>query len=330
MVAIALTLLLAVLPPRPASASPPFGAIYGTANDDITAGPLPGIKVEAFAVSGSTYTPSLITYTNAGGNYAMAVPSGITYRVVFTDPSANPNQVYADSVFLSWSYIEMGTDIHVTNGAWSSAWASMTRASRIRVSLKRAGQWATPLQGVTVSILEVPEAATRAYTTGSDGSVVRGGIPAGHYRVTASDPAGMFSTVVTPTAPQTHSLATNDEWIVEGQMSLLHSSADIAVSKPSSKSSIKHGNKLSVSGTLSKKITSPKSMRLDAYQYSPSAMAWVLNKNATLKIKKSGSKSAYSGSIKFPWAGKWRLVAVFTGNNKYVQSGSTYKDVKVN
>ena len=112
-------------------------------------------------------------------------------------------------------------------------------------------------------------------------------------------------------------------------MPLLHSSANIGVSKPSSASSVKHGAKLSVSGSLSKRVTTPKKMRLDAYQWSPGASAWVLNKTATLKIRKSGKKSAYSGSIKLPHAGKWRLVAVFTGNSKYAQSGSAYRELKV-
>ena len=85
-----------------------------------------------------------------------------------------------------------------------------------------------------------------------------------------------------------------------------------------------------MSGTLSKQVTSPKTMRLDGYQWSPSALAWVLNNSATLKVAKSGTKSAYSGSIKFPHAGTWRIVAIFTGNSTYAQSGSYYKGVTVN
>jgi hypothetical protein len=327
--AVALAMALAVLPVAQASASFPFGVLNGFVIENGTANRLSGIKVQAFSVSGSAYTPSLSTYTDASGNYAMAVPSG-TYRVVFSDPTANPDQVWADLVWVGSGYLEAGTNVAVIDGTWSPAtWAQMNRASLISVNVKRAGQWATPLKGVTVSIVDVPAAATRTYTTGADGSVLRGGVPADAYRVTLSDPSGKFGSLVLPGASLTHALTVDDEWTVDGEMPLLHSSANIGVSKPASASSVKHGVKLGVSGMLSKRVTTPKKMRLDAYQWSPSAMAWVLNKTATLKISKLGNKSVYSGSIRLPNAGKWRLVAVFGGNSKYAQSGSTYRELKV-
>jgi hypothetical protein len=327
--AVAAALIVAVLPVAPASASSLYGAVYGWAQDASTLAWLQGIKVQAFLVGGGAYTPEIVTYTDATGNYALLVPRNTTCRIVFTDPHSNPHQVYADSVYNGRGYLEAGTDIPIAANVFSFADAQMHRASLIDVSVHRSGQWSTPLKGMTASIQDVADLATRTYKTDSNGSVLRGGVPSGAYRVTISDPSGKFGGVTVPSV-LTHALPENDEWIVDGSMPLLNSSANIVVSKPSCNSSVKHRKKLSVRGTLSKRISKPKTMRLDAYQWSPSAMAWVLNAHSSLKIRKSGKKSAYSGSIRLPHAGKWRLVAVFTGSSAYAQSGSTYRGVKVN
>ena len=71
-------------------------------------------------------------------------------------------------------------------------------------------------------------------------------------------------------------------------------------------------------------------MRLDAYQFAPSAGTYVLNKQANLKITHNARGYHYSGSIKLPNAGSWRRVAGFPGNAAWVQSGSPYKAVHVN
>ena len=333
-VLVATALVLAALPVSLAYAppTPVYGGIWGDLHDASIPSAVPvGIKVQAFVVGGpGFYIPDAVTYTDAEGVYGLALKSGQTYRIVYSDMTANPHQVYADKVFMMAGYIEGGTDIGVTGGSWYYLTATLNRASTIAINVKRAGQWATPLKGIVARVVDTSVVATRAYTTDADGSVVRGGVPADPYRVSLSDPSGKFGSVVLPGTSLTHALGVDSEWDVNAAMPLVVSSANISVSKPSSSSSVKHGVKLSVTGTLSKLVTSPKTMRLDAYQWSPGAMAWVLNRNATLKIAESGSKSKYSGSIKFPWAGKWRLVAVFTGNSTYAQSGSTYRDVKVN
>lgn len=333
-VLVATALVLVALPVSSAYAppTPVYGGIWGALRDASIPSAVPaGIKVQAFLVGGpGYYIPDAVTYTDAEGVYGLAVKSGQTYRIVYSDVTANPHQVYADKVFTTAGYIEGGTNIAVTGGSWYYLEANMDRASTIAINVKRAGQWATPLKAIVARVVDTSVVATRAYTTDADGFVVRGGVPADPYRVSVSDPSGKFGSVVLPSTSLTHALGVDSEWDVNVSMPLLHSSANIVVSKPSSGSSVKHGVKLSVSGTLSKAVTNPKTMRLDAYQWSPGAMAWVLNRSATLKIAKSGSKSKYSGTIKFPWAGKWRLAAVFTGNSTYAQSGSTYRDVKVN
>jgi hypothetical protein len=324
--AAAVALLVAVLPAAPAAASPAWGVIYGYAQDANTFNVLPGIKVQAFAISGSSYVPGPFTFTDNTGNYAVLVARDTTYCVLFTDPHTTPNQVYADRAFATAGYVEGGTPVHVTGGDFEFAHVAMYKASIVDVTIHRAGQWSTPLKNMTVRVTDLSEPGLRYYTTDKNGSVLRGGVPAGNYAISVWDPSHTFGSISIPPT-LSYPLSTNSEWIAEGTMPLTNASADISVSKPSCNSSVKHGKKLKVSGTLSHRVTSPKKVRLDAYQWSPSATAWVLNKQADLKIKKSGKKSAYSGSIKLPHAGSWRLVAVFPGNSTYAQSGSSYKKV---
>ena len=310
----------------PGSPQPAYGAISGFARD-AGAIPIPGIKVQAFLVNGSTYTPGAFAYTDALGSFALLVPPG-TYRVLFTDPHATPHQVYADSAWGGPGYVELGANLTVTAQQFSGVQVTMLSASLIQVSVHRAGQWSTPLQGMTVRITYTAPSAVRYYKTDKNGSYARGGAPAGAYEILVSDPTNRFSSLEMPSV-LTHALLPNDEWIASGAMSLVQSSANINVSKPSCNSSVKKGKKLAVSGTLSKHVTSKK-MRLDAYQWSSGASAWVLNKQASLEISKSGKKSAYSGTIKLPHKGPWHLVAVFTGNSTYAESGSKYKSVTAN
>jgi hypothetical protein len=335
-IVLAAAVLIAFFPVAQAYAPPVYGGLYGYVDASGSSTPLAGIRVQAFRNGGGgVFTPGPITYTDTNGEYGLAVLGGYDYRVLFSDTAANPNQLYADVGYKasgSPGYVEMSDDILVAGGSWNPAGAQMHPASRIVASVTRSGQYATPLKGMVVSILCYAGAtATRAYATDAHGTVDRGGVTGGSYRVTISDPSGKFGTVVLPTASTYHGLLNNDEWIVNASLPLVNASTNIAVSTPSCASSVKHNAKLAVSGTLSKRAVGLTTMRLDAYQYSPGAMAWVLNKQATLKIAKSGTKSKYSGSIKLPNArSRWRLVAVFPGSSQWAQSGSTFKSVKVN
>ena len=286
--AVATALVIAVTPVSTAYAPPTYGCLYGWADDATTFASLAGIRVQAFTnEGGGVLTPGPFTYTDSHGEYGLAVPGGHDYRVLFTDPAANPHQVYADRVFKTsgadGGYIETADDVTVSGGAWVPAGTPMRLASTIVVNVKRSGQYATPLKGMVASLIcDGWTTVTRPYATDANGSVERGGVPAGDYRVTISDPSGNFGTVVVPGASLTHYLAANDEWAVDASLPLVNTSHDIGVSKPSCNSSVTHNHKLSVSGNLSKRVTGLSTMRLDAYQYAPSAGAYILNKQANL------------------------------------------------
>ena len=335
-VAAVLAVSAAVLAGAPAGASAsvlvPQATIYGSVRDAQTLAKVPCIKVQAFMVNyDGTFTPSTVAYSDANGDYSLTVvPGPMSYRVVFTDLIPNPYQVFGDYVHVGRGFIEAGSNVTLNyDGDSVLVPAFMPRSSLVQVNVKRAGQWATPLSGMFVRIASVTDVALRGYTTDSSGSVLRGGIPYGQYVAMISDPAGKFATTTMPGPDSAHALDQNDEWIADASLPLLNAAANVVVSKPSCGSTVKHGVALPVSGTLSRRITSPKTMRLDAYQWSSGAKAWVLNTSSTLKVSNYQWKSKYAGSITLPWAGSWRLVAVFGGNTKLAQSGSTYKSVKV-
>jgi hypothetical protein len=321
----ALVFAFTLVAPASAFASPAsYGGIAGTVTDDTTHLPMANVIVTVFDYRGS-YVQTV--WTDALGHYQFTVgTSDGPYRLVLIDH--NPARIYAEQSYSNNGILLDGTPVAVSSGTTQTCDVQMHRALNIVVVARRQGCPETMLSGMGVGLLydhgglrEMNMDMTAGGLADFRGLPI---VPAATWQLTLFDPNLVFGP---PVSTDATSYPTSGTYVVSMELPLADMSKDVVVSTPKAKARVKRNAGLAFTGTLSRRVTTPKTLTVRAYRLA--GATWVLGKSVSAKIKAKKTYSTYAGSIKLPKLGTWKLVAVFAGNASYVTTNSGYAFVTV-
>jgi len=292
--------------------------VEGHATDAVSHVGLRGIQVDVWSSVG--YHLDTL-FTDASGHYTWGegfVDPSVVVRVTFSDPS----KVYGPQAWGGGVNMLQGADIALVDGDHKTADGALQKGVTFRATVTRTGHPYTKLPGIYVDYTwdAYPiNAFWTGYTSAAGINVLSGGAP-GVWSFDGVDPTGRFDEAFSTTSGQTFLAGSVSAIPIE--MPVVDPSQDVVLSVPFAKSPQKAGNAFSVTGTLSKRVTRPKTVTILAIKGGT-------HKTFGAKITAKATSSTYKASVKLK-KGTWTLVALFGGNQTLAPTDSgTGSTVKV-
>jgi hypothetical protein len=295
--------------PMPVWANGFTGSVISAA----TSGPIKGIRVQVFDSATSDYVAG--GFTDSTGHFTIGVGPG-TYKIMFSDPSA----AYETQVYLNADTLAAGLTKTVTASNWTSlTTTSLQQAVRVEADVTRSGHPLTVLKGIGITLVQKSAGGHLAAftgTTNSNGVAAFGGLPHDDYQLQAYDPTGRFGTGALPGWSTYYTYLGGTNNVVALDLPLSVAAQDVVVSVPGRKSSsVTKNRNFTVSGTISKRVTSPKTLTIVAIKGSTV-------KTFTANITALSSSSTYKCKKVKLSKGTWSVWAVFGGNSSLAPTDS--------
>jgi hypothetical protein len=175
------------------------GQITGTLTDAASGLPIAGIGVESWMVSGTSLVGGSSATTNLTGVYTMTGLVAGSYRVDTFGSHPYRNEAFDNipclSNFCGNAVIAGSTPVNVSGGGTATANFGLSAGDGISGVIADSTT-GTPLQGVTVNLLQVPSGASAgSFTTNRRGQFYIRGVPNGEYVAYTQNSLGYFDEI---------------------------------------------------------------------------------------------------------------------------------------
>jgi hypothetical protein len=286
--------------------------ISGHVTDAGTTAAVKGVIVSAYNSSDDTYVWSAVT--DASGAFSLYLTPG-TYRVEYQDPLKR----YGGQWYFDDTNFADGLDVAVTSATWSNADVHLHTAMTIKYIVRHADHPLAKVGGANVLLQQKDTSSShivmQSGVANSAGLVTFGGQrPQGvTYQATAIDTTGRFWTGTSTGAYLPFVGGTVNTVYID--LTAAGSSFESTVSVPASSKYTRSANvSFTVNGTITKRVTSPKTMKIVAVKGGTT-------KTFTAAITAKTSSSTYGGKVKLS-KGTWTLFALFGGNSTLAPTDS--------